>query len=51
MPFCTMLFIDEKVQGKGYGKMFMNYWKEDMKTQEYGMLLISTQVDETTAVQ
>lgn len=42
-----MLFIDEKVQGKGYGKMLMNYWEEDMKTQGHGMLLTSTQVDET----
>ena len=47
VPFCTMLFIDENVQGKGYGKMLMNYWEEDMKTQGYGMLLTSTQVDET----
>ncbi len=47
IPFCTMLFIDEKVQGRGYGKMLMNYWEEDMKTQGYGMLLTSTQVDET----
>ncbi len=47
VPFCTMLFIDEKVQGRGYGKMLMNYWEEDMKTQKYGMLLTSTQVDET----
>ncbi len=47
VPFCTMLFIDEKVQGKGYGSMLMNYWEEDMKKQEYGMLLTSTRVDET----
>ncbi len=47
VPFCTMLFIDEKVQTRGYGKMLMNYWEEDMKTQGYGMLLTSTQVDET----
>jgi len=47
VPFCTMLFIDEKVQSKGYGSMLMNYWEEDMKKQEYGMLLTSTRVDET----
>ncbi len=47
VPFCTMLFIDEKVQGKGYGSMLMNYWEEDMKRQKYGMLLTSTQADET----
>jgi len=42
-----MLFIDEKVQSKGYGSMLMNYWEEDMKKQKYGMLLTSTCVDET----
>ncbi len=47
VPFCTMLFIDERVQGKGYGSMLMNCWEEDMKKQEYGMLLTSTCVDET----
>jgi len=47
VPFCTMLFIDEEVQGKGYGSMLMNYWEEDMKKQAYDMLLTSTRVDET----
>lgn len=46
-PFCTMLFIDEKYRGKGYGKQLIEYWENDMKAQGYGMLLTSTQVDET----
>jgi len=33
VPFYMMLFIDEKVQSKGYGSMLMNYWEEDMKKQ------------------
>ncbi len=45
-PFCTMLFIDWQHQGKGYGKKLMTYWEHDMKSQGYGMLLTSTQVDE-----
>lgn len=45
-PFCTMLFIDWHHQGKGYGKKLMTYWEHDMKSQGYGMLLTSTQVDE-----
>ncbi len=45
-PFCTMLFIDWDDQGKGYGKKLMEYWEKDMKSQGYGMLLTSTQVDE-----
>ncbi|MBR6709074.1 MAG: GNAT family N-acetyltransferase [Clostridia bacterium] len=45
-PFCTMLFIDRNHQRKGYGKMLMEHWEKDMKAQGYGMLLISTQVNE-----
>lgn len=45
-PFCTMLFIDDDYRGKGYGKQMMEYWKQDMKTKGYGMLMTSTQVDE-----
>ena len=47
IPFCTMLFIDKKCQGKGYGTMLIEEWEKDMKEQGYGMLLTSTQVDET----
>lgn len=47
IPFCTMLFIDKKVQGLGYGTILMKYWEEDMKKQGYGIVLVSTQVDET----
>lgn len=45
-PFCTMLYIDPNVQRKGYGKKLMEYWENDMRSQGYGMLLTSTQVDE-----
>ena len=41
-----MLYIDGKHQGKGYGKILMEYWEKDMKSQGYGMLLTSTQADE-----
>lgn len=46
-PFCTLLFIEEYYQRNGYGKQLMEYWEQDMKRQGYGMLLTSTQVDET----
>ena len=46
-PFCTMLFVEWNHQGKGCGKMLMEHWERDMKEQGYGMLLTSTQVDET----
>ena len=45
-PFCTMLFIDSTYRSKGYGKQMIEYWEQDMKSQGYGMLMTSTQVDE-----
>ena len=46
-PFCTLLYIDQDYQGKGYGKRLMGFWEKDMRRQGYGMLLTSTQVDES----
>ena len=45
-PFCTLLFIDEKYRGQGLGRLLMDRWESDMKSQGYGMLMTSTQVDE-----
>ncbi len=47
-PFCTMLMIDENYRGKGYGKQLIEYWEHNMKAKGYDMLLISTQVNETS---
>ena len=46
-PFCTLIIIGGEYRGKGYGKQLMEYWEKDMKEQGYGMLLTSTQTDET----
>lgn len=46
-PFCTLLYIDEKYQGRGGGRQLMKHWEQDMKALGYGMVLTSTQVDET----
>ena len=46
IPFCTMIFIDNRFRGMGYGKQLMDYWEQDMKSQGYGMLMTSTQVNE-----
>ena len=45
-PFCSMLFIDSDHRKKGYGKLLMEHWEQDMKSRGYGMLMTSTQVDE-----
>ena len=46
-PFCTMLFVDWSEQHKGYGQRLLNHWEQDMKAHGYGMVLTSTQVDES----
>jgi GNAT superfamily N-acetyltransferase len=45
-PFCTLIFIDWNYQKRGYGRLLMEHWEADMKERGYGMLLVSTQVDE-----
>ena len=45
-PFCNLIYINNECQGKGFGKLLIEYWENDMKSQGYGMLLTSTQVDE-----
>ena len=46
-PFCTMLYVRQNVQRKGYGRLLMEHWESEMKTLGYGMIMTSTQVDET----
>lgn len=45
-PFCTMLYVADAYQGKGYGKALMVFWEEKMRRLGYKMLMTSTQVDE-----
>ena len=45
-PFCTMLYVDSSSQKKGFGRMLMEFWENDMRSQGYGMVMTSTQVDE-----
>lgn len=47
IPFCTMLLIAPGFQGAGYGRKLMEHWENDMKARGCGMVLTSTQVDET----
>ena len=45
-PFCTLLFIDDGYRDRGCGKQMMEHWEQEMRSQGYGMLMTSTQVDE-----
>lgn len=45
-PFCTLLFVSPLSQRRGYGRKLMEFWENDMKSQGYGMVLVSTQVNE-----
>lgn len=46
-PFCTMLYVEPEMQRKGYGRLLMEHWENEMKALGYGMVMTSTQVDET----
>lgn len=46
-PFCTMLYVDRSTQKQGYGRMLMEFWEDDMRRQNYGMVMTSTRVDES----
>ena len=45
-PFLTQIFIDWAYQKKGFGCKTMDFWEQEMKKAGYGMIMVSTQVDE-----
>ena len=47
VPFCTLLYVLEGYRGRGFGRMLMERWAADMKALGHGMLMTSTQTDET----
>lgn len=47
VPFCTLLYIKQEYQRKGYGKILMNFWEQEMKEKGYTWLLVSTLKIET----
>ena len=47
VPFCTLLMVDEARRGRGLGRALMARWEADMGAAGHGMVMTSTQVDET----
>ena len=47
VPFCTLLMVDEAFRGRGLGRALMARWEADMGAAGHGMVMTSTQVDET----
>lgn len=47
IPFCYMLHVDEAYQGRGYGTQLMERWEQDMRSEGIGMVMLSTQVDDS----
>lgn len=45
-PFLTLIFIHRSYQKKGLGCKVMDFWEREMKKAGYGMIMVSTQVDE-----
>lgn len=45
-PFCTLLYVKDAFQKRGAGRQLMEYWENDMRSQGFGMVMTSTQVDE-----
>lgn len=46
-PFCNLIYVMPEFQSSGYGAQLMKFWEDDMSKQGYGMVMTSTQVDET----
>ena len=46
VPFCTLLYIEEKRRGQGLGRALVARWEADMRALGHGMAMTSTQSDE-----
>ena len=46
VPFLTLIFLEESCRSRGYGRMAMSCWEDEMRAAGHGMVIISTQADE-----
>lgn len=47
IPFMDLIYLDEEIRGKGWGREIVAEWEAAMKQQGYDHVLLSTQADET----
>lgn len=47
LPFLNFIYVKKEYREKGFATQAMKQWEEDMRSQGYKMVLISTQVDES----
>ena len=47
IPFLDLLYIDEALRGKGWGRKMMEQWEDSMRAMGYPHVILSTQADET----
>lgn len=46
VPFLNLIELEDSYQGKGYGKLAMLYWENEMQNQGHKQVMTSTQSDE-----
>ncbi|MCL2574145.1 MAG: GNAT family N-acetyltransferase [Defluviitaleaceae bacterium] len=46
IPFLSLMYLEEPHRHKGYGRLAMAHWEDEMRATRYKMIMISTQVDE-----
>lgn len=47
IPFCSLLFVEEPLRGRGCGGALMGRWESDMAARGLRVLMTSTQADES----
>lgn len=46
IPFCNLLYVQDDLQRKGYGRLLVEHCEADVITRGYNLVMTSTQSDE-----
>lgn len=50
IPFLTLIFLDDSIRGKGYGKKALLHWESEMRSFGYSTVMTSSQSDEAAQI-